>query len=316
MKPLYPYIKHNHQLMLEVSSEHSIYVEESGSADGIPVLFIHGGPGLGTTPEDRRFFDPSLYRIILFDQRGCGNSAPFAHLHHNTTQDLLSDIEKIRQHFNIQKWVIFGGSWGATLGLLYAQAYPQTVLGLILRGIFLARESDLRWFYQYGASLIFPEVWEAFILPIPEEERGNLIEAYYRRLTGKDELARMHSAKYWSQWEAQCATLHPCKKVFEKLSTPHTALSLALLETYYFMHRCFIEENQILREAYKLEGITGTIVHGRYDAICPLENAWALHQAWPSSELDVIRDAGHASSEPGIVDALITATDQLARQLS
>ncbi len=315
MKPLYPCLKLNSQYSVEVGS-HTLYVEESGSPDGVPVLFVHGGPGAGTTADDRRYFDPELYRIILFDQRGCGRSTPYGSLEENSTDNLLSDIEVIRKKLDIQKWVLFGGSWGSTLSLLYAQKYPEKVLGMILRGIFLTRASEIQWFYQYGASLIFPDYWEEFILPIPEEEREDLVGAYYKRLTGEDEIAQMHAAKHWSQWEGQCATLHPCKHVLERFTNSHTAMSLARIETHYFKNECFIEPNQILRDAYKLEGIPGIIVHGRYDIICPFDNARSLHLAWPDSELFVIRDAGHSALEPGITDALITATEKMSRVIS
>ncbi|MFI4938408.1 MAG: prolyl aminopeptidase [Candidatus Berkiellales bacterium] len=314
MKPLYPPIKQNSQHMLEVTSPHSIYVEECGSPRGIPILFVHGGPGAGCSPDDRRFFDPERFRIILFDQRGCGRSIPYGSIEKNTTQELINDIEKIREFFEIDSWVLFGGSWGSTLSLLYAQKHPKRVKSMILRGVFLGRERELQWFYQYGTSLVFPDHWEEFIFPIPEEERDNLIDAYYKRLTGEDEIAKMNAAKHWSQYEGQCATLHPNKTILEHFTNSHTALSLALIETHYFKNRCFIEPNQILRDAYKLEGIPGVIVHGRYDMICPFENARALHLAWPESELYVIRDAGHAALEPGITDALINATEKLTRE--
>ncbi len=311
MKPLYPPIKPYAQHQLKVDTLHTLYVEESGSPDGLPILFVHGGPGAGTSPDDRRFFDPERYRIILFDQRGCGHSTPHGSLENNTTQALLSDIEAIRGYFNIKQWLLFGGSWGSTLSLLYAQKHPENVMGLILRGIFLGRQQELRWLYESGAKAIFPDYWEEFVLPIPEEERDNLISAYYKRLTGTDELARMNAAKHWAQWEGQCATLHPCKAVVERFTQSHTAASLAAIETHFFMNACFIAQNQILRDAYKLEGIPGIIVHGRYDMICPFESARALHLAWPGSELYVIRDAGHSSQEPGIVDALVTATEKM-----
>lgn len=311
MKPLYPPIKPYAQHQLKVDAQHTLYVEESGSPDGIPILFVHGGPGAGTSPDDRRFFDPERYHIILFDQRGCGHSTPHGSLENNTTQDLLSDIEAIRGYFNIKQWVIFGGSWGSTLSLLYAQKHPECIMGLILRGIFLGRKQELRWLYENGAKAVFPDYWEEFVSPIPEEERDNLISAYYKRLTGTDELARMNAAKHWALWEGQCATLHPCKAVVERFTQSHTAASLAAIETHYFINECFIAQNQILRDAYKLEGIPGIIVHGRYDMICPFESARALHLAWPGSELYVIRDAGHSSQEQGIVDALVTATEKM-----
>lgn len=313
MRPLYPPLKNGKDYELKVDETHTLYVEESGNPKGIPIVFIHGGPGIGTTPEDRRFFDPVIYRIILFDQRGCGRSVPHSSLENNTLENLISDLEKIREMLEVDRWILFGGSWGSTLSLCYAQKFPSRVIGMILRGIFLGRERDLSWFYQSGANYIFPDYWESFVSPIPEEERDNLINAYYKKLTGEDELAKMNAAKHWSLWEAQCATLDPSKSVCERFSSPHTALSLACIETHYFMNRCFLEPNQILRDTYKLEGIPGIIVHGRYDMICPFENARALHLSWPGSRLHIIRDAGHSAKEVGIIDALIQATDEMAQ---
>ncbi len=315
MKVLLPAIKNYAQHTLDVGKGHSLYVEESGSPEGIPVLFVHGGPGAGCTTDDRRYFDPERYRIIIFDQRGCGRSTPYGSLEHNTTKELIKDMEVIRKHLGVKKWMLFGGSWGATLSLLYAQKHPEHVSGMVLRGIFLARDSDLAWFYQDGANHVFPDFWQEFITPIPEEERDDFIQAFYSRLNGDDELARMNAAKHWSTWEGQCATLHPCKNVLERFTNTHTAMSLSLIETHFFVNKCFIEPNQILRDAYKLEGIPSIIVHGRYDMICPLDNAYLLHQAWPGSELHIIRDAGHSAAEPGITDALVNACEQMARTL-
>lgn len=311
MKPLYPAIKTYAQQMLSVDDTHSIYLEESGTPTGIPVLVVHGGPGGGVSPKARRYFDPERYRIILFDQRGCGQSTPLGNLKNNTTSHLLSDMETIRQKLSIEKWLLFGGSWGSTLSLLYAQKYPERVLGLIVRGICLAREQELQWFYQNGTRHVFPDYWEEFVLPIPEEEREDMVAAYYKRLTGSNEVARMHAAKHWAQWEAQCATLHPSKPERDNV-TPLHVTALALLQTHYFINRCFLKPNQILSDMYKLAEIPGIIVHGRYDMICPFDNARTLHLAWPESELYAIRDAGHSSSEPGIVDALINATEKMA----
>lgn len=316
VKVLYPPIKQYAQHMLAVAKPHSLYIEESGNPQGIPVLFIHGGPGAGTTVDDRRYFDPEVYRIVLFDQRGSGQSAPYGSLENNTTQALIEDMEAIRQYLKIDRWVLFGGSWGSTLSLLYAQKHPDKVKGMILRGIFLGRKQDYQWFYQEGANRIFPDYWKNFVEHIPEEEQKDLISAYYKRLSGGDELARMAAAKHWAQWEGECATLNPCKSVLEHFTNSHIALSLALIETHFFMNHCFIKPNQILQEVYKLEGIPGIIVHGRYDMICPLENACALHQAWPNSELYIIRDAGHSAMEPGIVDGLINATENMAKLLT
>ncbi|MGH1471831.1 MAG: prolyl aminopeptidase [Cellvibrionaceae bacterium] len=309
---LYPDIKPYDKQHLAVDDLHQIYIEQSGNPDGIPVLFVHGGPGGGTSRQDRCFFDPEKYRIILFDQRGAGRSTPHANLANNTTPHLIEDIEKIRKLFDIDRWLLFGGSWGSTLSLLYAQAHPEKVLALILRGIFLCRQQDLNWFYQGGASHLFPDYWEDFVHPIPEAERGDMINAYYQKLTGANELAMMGAAKAWSVWEGRCATLRPNPEVVDHFNDPHMAVSLARIEAHYFVNNCFVEENQIIRDVKKLEDIPAIIVHGRYDAVCPLDNAFALHRAWPSSQLHIIRDAGHASREPGIVDALVRATRDMA----
>ncbi len=312
MQTLYPIIKSNSEAYLSVDDIHDVYIEESGSPEGIPVLFIHGGPGAGCSSDDRRFFNPEKYRIILFDQRGSGRSRPHAELARNTTQHLIDDIEKIREHFGIKQWVLFGGSWGSTLALLYAQAYPSRVKGMILRGIFLCRHSDLQWFYQEGASYVFPDYWQKFIQPIRADKRDNYIAAYYELLTSGNELAKMNAAKQWSLWEGSCATLRPNKEVVDHFSHPHMALSLARIEAHYFVNDAFIDENQIIRHIDKLKGIPATIVHGRYDMVCPLDNAWTLQQHWPDAQLHIIRDAGHASREPSIMNALVKATDDMA----
>lgn len=309
---LYPDIKPFRSHHLQVDDLHSIHVEESGNPDGVPIVFVHGGPGGGCSPQDRCFFDPEKYHIILFDQRGAGRSRPHAELRNNNTQALIDDLEAIRKTIGVQRWVLFGGSWGSTLSLLYAQAHPDRVLGLILRGVFLCRKKDLDWFYQGGAAQLFPDYWEDFVQFIPEEERHDLIAAYYQRLTGSNELAEMGAAKAWSLWEAHCSTLRPCQEVVERFAEPHRALAMARIEAHYFAHQAFIEENQIINNADKLAGIPGIIVHGRYDMVCTLENAFTLHRAWPESQLNIVRDAGHASREPGIVDALIRATRDMA----
>lgn len=315
MLTLFPEIRTRAVHHLQVDAIHTLYIEESGDAEGIPVLFVHGGPGAGSSANDRRFFDPERYRILVFDQRGAGRSTPHAELNHNTTQDLVADIERIREFLAIERWVVFGGSWGSTLALVYAQAFPERVLGLILRGIFLCRPEDLSWFYQSGADRIFPDYWEEFIAPIPPHERGNLLQAYHERLTGSNELAMMAAAKAWSTWEGRCATLRPNPDVVHHFADPHRALSLARIEAHYFVNEAFLEPGQVLRDAYKLQGIPGVIVHGRYDIVCPLDNAVALYNVWPDAELNIIRDAGHSSSEPSIVDALIKATDEMAKRL-
>jgi proline iminopeptidase len=309
---LRPYVQHT----LTVDEPHLLHLEECGNPAGIPVLFVHGGPGAGCEPYHRRFFDPQRYRIILFDQRGCGRSTPHASLETNTTQALVADMEAIRQHLKIDQWLLFGGSWGSTLSLVYAETHPERVLGLVVRGIFLCRPQEIAWFYQQGASRLFPDYWQEYLAPIPEAERGELLQAYHRRLTGEDEMARMAAAKAWSLWEGRTATLRPSESVIDHFGNPFTALSLARIECHYFINDSFLEPNQILRDAGRLKGIPGVIVHGRYDVICPLENAWQLAQLWPEAQLKVIADAGHAASEPGTINALVQATDDFADQLA
>lgn len=316
MLPLYPEIKPYARHTLAVDDLHSLYIDESGSPNGIPVLFIHGGPGGSCGRYDRRYFDPERYRIILYDQRGAGRSTPHAELTDNTSQNLVADIEKIRAHLGVEKWVLFGGSWGSTLSVLYAETHPENVLGMILRGIFLCRDEDIRWFYQEGASRIFPDYWQEFLVPIPEAERDDLLGAYYSRLTSNNELAKMAAAKAWATWEGRCSTLRPSNDVVNSFAEPHRALSISRIEAHYFMNKSFLEPNQLLNDAHKIADIPGIIVHGRYDMVCPLDGAFALHKAWPMSKLQIIRDAGHSSHEPGIIDALVHATNDMASDLS
>lgn len=313
MQVLYPEIKPYARHQLAVDHPHVLYVDESGTPDGLPVVFVHGGPGAGCDALSRRFFDPSLYRIITFDQRGCGRSTPHASLENNTTWDLVADMERIREFLGIDKWVLFGGSWGSTLALAYAQSHPERVQGLILRGIFLCRPQDFHWFYQEGASRMFPDFWQDYLAPIPLEERGEMMQAYYKRLTGSDEIAQMQAAKAWSAWEGRTATLRPNPDVLERFH--EHALSIARIECHYFVNNAFLQSDQLLRDMPKIAHLPGVIVHGRYDVICPLDNAWALHQAWPNSELFIIRDAGHSAGEPGIVDALVRASNEMAQRL-
>ena len=312
MRKLYPEIRPYVQHSLAVDPPHILYVEESGAPSGLPVLFVHGGPGAGTEPFHRRFFDPGRYRVILFDQRGCGRSTPHAALDGNTTQSLVADMERIREQLGIERWVIFGGSWGSTLALVYAETHPERVLALILRGIFLCRPHEIRWFYQEGASRLFPEAWQDYLSPIPPQERADMVEAYYRRLTGSDEVARMAAAKSWALWEGRTATLQPREAVLNHFGDPFTALSLARIECHYFVNDSFLEPDQILRDAARLAEIPGHIVHGRYDVVCPVENAWELHLAWPRAQLEIIPDAGHSATESGITDALVRAADAVA----
>lgn len=313
MLTYYPAIKPNEIVKLTVEAPHEIHVEECGDPDGLPVLFVHGGPGAGCDEYAKRFFDPQKYRIILFDQRGCGKSTPHAELENNHTEALLADMETIREHFNIKKWILFGGSWGSTLSLVYAQTFPENVMGLILRGIFLGRPQDIAWFYQRSTRHVFPDYWQDFVKPLAANERDDIIGSYYKLLTSDDEIHRMAAAKAWSTWEARCATLVPQPKVVEKLSDPIFARSFARLECHYFHNDCFLKKNQILEHADRLKNIPGIITHGRYDMICPLENAWSLHQAWPKSTLNIIRQAGHSANEPATVDALVHATQEMAK---
>ncbi len=315
MPDLYPDIQPYRTDRLAVDPPHVLHFEESGAANGIPALFLHGGPGSGTESYHRRFFDPGRYRVILFDQRGCGRSTPHAELAGNDTWALVSDIERLREHLGIEKWLVFGGSWGSTLALVYAQTHPRRVSALLLRGIFLCRDEEIRWFYQEGASRVFPDYWEDYLAPIPADERDAMLPAYYRRLTGDNELARLTAAKAWSLWEGRTASLLPNEVIVEHFGNAHTALGLARIECHYFMNRAFLEPNQLLRDTGILTGIPGVIVHGRYDMICPLQNAWALHRAWPDSELWIVADAGHTASEPGIRAALVKATDAFAERL-
>lgn len=302
-----PYATHH----FDVEAPHRLYVEECGNPKGLPVVFLHGGPGAGCEEYHRRFFDPERYRIVLFDQRGCGRSGPHAELKNNTTQALIADMELIRERLGIDKWVVFGGSWGSTLALVYAETHPEHVLGLVLRGIFLCRPQEIHWFYQEGANRIFPDYWEDYLKPIPENERSDLLHAFYRRLTSDNEIERMAAAKAWSIWEGRCATLRPSRAVRDHFGDPFTAMSLARIECHYFVNDTFLKPNQILNDAYRLKGIPGVIVHGRYDVVCPVENAWDLHKAWPESDLKIIGDAGHSATEPGIIDALIQATNEM-----
>ncbi len=312
MLSLFTNVSPYRQFRLAVDPPHNLYVEECGRADGLPAVFLHGGPGAGCELYHRGFFDPKRYRVILFDQRGSGRSRPHAALEGNTTANLIADMERLREHLGIERWVVFGGSWGSTLGLAYAQAYPERVLGLILRGIFLCRKRDLDWFYQDGAGRVFPDYWEDFLEPIPAAERDNLVQAYYRRLTGADEIQRMAAAKAWSVWEGRTATLRTNASVVGHFADPHVALSLARIECHYFINDCFMTPDQLTQEADRMRDVPGVIVHGRYDLVCPVEQAFELHRAWPRATFEIVPDAGHSATEPGIVDALVRATNAMA----
>ena len=296
-----------------MSPEHSIYFEESGNPAGKPAVFLHGGPGGGTSPRQRRFFDPARYRIVLFDQRGCGKSRPHASLHDNTTWHLVSDIEALRKHLGIASWLVFGGSWGSTLALAYAEKHPDRVTALVLRGIFLLRRWELDWFYQRGAGLFFPDAFQAYLAPIPLSERGDLIAAYHKRLVSENAAVRQEAARAWSVWEASTAHLLQDKEYIASCAGDEFSLAFARIECHYFVHGGFLErENQLVEDVVKIQKVPAVIVQGRYDVICPVESAWELARAWPEADLRIVPDAGHAAFEPGIVHELVSATDRFA----
>ncbi|MFQ5562099.1 MAG: prolyl aminopeptidase [Parvularculaceae bacterium] len=300
---------------LRVSDLHEIYYEISGRPDGKPAVVCHGGPGGGSTPSMRRYFDPERYRIVVFDQRGCGKSRPHAELRENTTWHLIDDMEALREHLGIERWQVFGGSWGSTLALAYAETHPDRVAELALRGIFALRRRELLWFYQEGASWMYPDAWEAFVAPIPEDERSDLMAAYHRRLTGDDEAEKIKAAKAWSRWEGGTVSLFPSEERIESFSSDEFAVAFARIECHYFMNGGFFErEGQVLEDVGKIRHIPAVIVQGRYDVVTPAVTAWTLHKAWPEAELRLIQDAGHAASEPGIIDGLVRATNEFARQ--
>lgn len=309
MRDLYPEIEPYRTFFLETGDGHTLFVEECGNPDGKPVVFLHGGPGGGTNPRQRRLFDPAAYRIVLFDQRGCGQSTPHASVEHNTTWDLVADIERIRELLGIERWQVLGGSWGSTLALAYAETHPDRVTELVLRGIFMLRPYELTWFYQEGASNIFPDVWETFLSPIPAAERHDLMAAYHQRLFGDNAAAQLEAARAWTNWEWSTSQLIPELEG----GSDETYLAFARIENHYFVNGGFFKHpNQLIQDAHKIAHIPSVIIHGRYDVICPVRNAWELHAALPESELHIIPNAGHAMSEPGILDALITATDMFA----
>jgi proline iminopeptidase len=308
---LYPPIEPYNSGQLQVSPIHSIYFEESGNPSGKPVVFLHGGPGGGSEPKQRRFFHPHKYRIVAFDQRGCGRSTPHASLDGNTTWDLVADIEKIRQHLDIECWQVFGGSWGSTLALAYAESHSDRVTELVLRGIFLLRKQEIDWFYQRGASVLYPDAWEPYFSHIPESERGDLLSAYYRRLTSEDPDVRLAAAKIWSRWEGATSKLLPDPVFESQYQEDEFALAFARIEAHYFIHRGFLEaDDQLLRNASRIREIPGVIVQGRYDIVCPMESAWALHRAWPEADFMIVPDSGHSASDPSMSRALVAATDR------
>jgi len=308
---LYPAIEPHLTGRLKVSDIHEIYFEVSGNPKGKPAVVCHGGPGGGTTPSMRRYFNPEKYRIVLFDQRGCGKSTPNAELEGNTTWDLVADMEKLRRHLDIEKWQVFGGSWGSTLALAYAETHPDLVSELVLRGIFTLRREELLWFYQEGASWMFADAWESYLEPIPPSERDDLIAAYYRRLTGDNEAEKLKAAKAWSAWEGGTVSLTPSQERIDSFSADAFAIAFARIECHYFVnHGFFDRDDQLIANAGKIKGIPGVIVQGRYDVVTPMKTAFDLHKAWPEAEFMLIGDAGHAASEPGIIDALVRATDK------
>jgi len=313
---LYPPVRPYRRGWLRVSRRHEIYFEECGNPKGKPAVFLHGGPGGGTTPAMRRFFNPRRYRIVLFDQRGCGKSRPHASLIENTTWDLVADIERLRRHLGISQWQVFGGSWGSTLALAYAQRHPRRVTELVLRGIFLVRRSELEWFYQdpLGAGALFPDRWEEFVAPIPERERRDMMGAYYRRLTSRSAGVRTRAARAWSVWEAATSYLRAKESDISRFREPEFAAAFARIECHYFVNKGFLKrEDQLLRGVDRIRHIPAVIVQGRYDVVCPMRSAWALHRAWPEARLQVTPDAGHSAFEPGNARALVAATDAYAR---
>lgn len=311
---LYPEIEPFASGWMPTEGVHEIYYEECGAPGGKPMLVLHGGPGGATNPAMRRFFDPARWRVILFDQRGCGQSRPNAVLEDNDTWKLIEDIERLRERCGVDKWAVFGGSWGSTLALAYAITHPERVESLILRGIFLLTQKELSWFYQDGASMIFPDAWESFLAPIPEAERGDLMGAYYRRLTSDDPEVRREAAVAWSSWEGDTVSAKGPAARPEKFAEPDFAVAFARLECWYFMNRGFLpEDGWILKQVERIRGIPAWIVQGRFDVVTPMSGAWALHRAWPEARFEVVGDAGHASTEPGIVDALVRATDAAAQ---
>jgi proline iminopeptidase len=311
-RTLYPEIEPYQTGTLDVGDGHTLYWEKCGTPGAKSAVFLHGGPGSGCSPKQRRQFDPARYEVLLFDQRGCGRSTPFASLEANTTWDLVADIEKLREMCGHDQWQVFGGSWGSTLALAYAESHPERVSELVLRGIFLAGRSEFDWLYEWGASELYPEGWEAFVGHIPENERGELVEAYHHRLTSDDPAVRLAAAKAWSTWEGLTVTLLPDPEMLAEFTADDKAIAIARIENHYFRHACWLEEGQLLRDAGKLRGIPGVIVQGRHDCCTPPAAAWALKKAWPGVELEIVPDGGHLFTEPGITDGLVRATDRFA----
>lgn len=312
LRTLYPPIEPYASGMLDVGDGHQVYWERAGTPGATPAVFLHGGPGGGCSPKHRQLFDPAQYDVLLFDQRGCGRSTPHANLDANTTWHLVADIERLREMADVERWLVFGGSWGSTLALAYAETHPARVSALIVRGIYLLTKAEMDWYYQFGVSEMFPDKFEAFLAPIPEAERGDMVGAYNRRLTGDDPAVQLAAAKAWSNWEGQTITLLPEPSTSDSFDDDHFAIAFARIENHYFKHAGWLDEGQLLRDGGRLHGIPGVIVHGRYDMPCPARHAWALHKAWPEAEFHLIEGAGHSYSEPGILDRLIRATNRFA----
>ncbi|TWG67630.1 MULTISPECIES: prolyl aminopeptidase [unclassified Aminobacter] len=311
LRTLYPEIEPFETGFLDVGDGHRIYWERVGTRAAKPAVFLHGGPGGGIAPTHRRLFDPELYDVILFDQRGCGRSTPHAELEANTTWHLVADIERLREMAGFEKWLVFGGSWGSTLALTYSETHPDRVSELVVRGVYTLTKPELDWYYQFGVSEMFPDKWERFLAPIPEEERGDLMAAYRKRLTHPDRKVQLEAARAWSLWEGETITLLPNPNA-ASFGEDDYALAFARIENHFFTHGAWLDEGQLLRDAHKLRGIPGLIVHGRYDMPCPAKYAWLLSKAWPDAEFYLIEGAGHAYNEPGILDRLIYATDKFA----
>ncbi|HEX9180236.1 MAG TPA: prolyl aminopeptidase [Burkholderiales bacterium] len=312
---LFPDIPPARTGMLALDAIHAMYWEESGNSRGVPVVFLHGGPGAGSAPNHRRFFDPGFYRIVIFDQRGAGRSTPLGELRDNTTPHLIADIERLREHLNIERWLVFGGSWGSTLALAYAEAHPGRCLGLVLRGIFLCRSSEIDWFL-YGLRALFPEAWDQFVAPLTPAERGDILRAYHHRLADPDPAVHMPAARAWSVYEGRCSTLLPSPETVAYFAGEVVALGLARMEAHYFLNNIFLPENALLDNVGRIRHLPGVIVQGRYDAVCPIVSADDLRKAWPEAEYMVVPDAGHSAWEPGICAELVRATEKFRLRLS
>lgn len=314
LRELYPPVEPYDTGFFDTGDGHRIYYEQSGNPHGKPALFVHGGPGGGGDTNARRFFDAGAYRIVVFDQRGAGRSEPHASLESNTTPHLIADIEKLRALLGIERWLVFGGSWGSTLSLAYAEAHPEAVSELVLRGIFMLRDSEIDWFYRRGANALFPEYWEQLVEPLSDAERGDVLAAYHARLTCGDRETELEAARRWSLWEGATSCLIPNEELKAHFSSPEFALPLARIEAHYFVNRGFFDRpEQLLEDVERLRAIPGVIVQGRYDLVCPVETAWALSRRWPEAELELVDAAGHSAYEPGITDRLVAATERFAK---